>query len=73
MRQRRKNGEEIYDLKAVCKQRDPWPQPWIRVKGQRQLGSQLADKVCVSYKRPRTPVSYSLGGSLGGSWRGERE
>jgi len=45
MRQRRKNGEEICDLKAVCKQRDPWPQPWIRVKGQRQLGSQLADKV----------------------------
>merc|ERR1712183_874767 len=45
MRQRRKNGEEIYDLKAVCKQRDPWPQPWIKVKGQRQLGSQLADKV----------------------------
>merc|ERR1712168_1279905 len=31
--------------KAVCKQRDPWPQPWIKVKGQRQLGSQLADKV----------------------------
>merc|ERR1712183_582415 len=45
MRQKRKNGEEIYDLKAVCKQRDPWPQPWIKVKGQRQLGSQLADKV----------------------------
>merc|ERR1712183_411060 len=45
MRQRRKNGEEIYDLKAVCKIRDPWPQPWIKVKGQRQLGSQLADKV----------------------------
>merc|ERR1712002_1239695 len=45
MRQKRKNGEEICDLKAVCKQRDPWPQPWIKVKGQRQLGSQLADKV----------------------------
>merc|ERR1711931_578285 len=45
MRQKRKSGEEIYDLKAVCKQRDPWPQPWIKVKGQRQLGSQLADKV----------------------------
>merc|ERR1712142_782532 len=45
MRQKRKNGEEIYDLKAVCKIRDPWPQPWIKVKGQRQLGSQLADKV----------------------------
>merc|ERR1711962_1136791 len=45
MRQRRKNGEEICDLKAVCKQRDPWPQPWIKIKGQRQLGSQLADKV----------------------------
>merc|ERR1712168_436867 len=45
MRQKRKNGEEIYDLKAVCKQRDPWPQPWIKVKGKRQLGSQLADKV----------------------------
>merc|ERR1712142_1039398 len=45
MRQKRKNGEEIYDLKAVCKLRDPWPQPWIKVKGQRQLGSQLADKV----------------------------
>jgi len=45
MRQKRKNGEEIYDLKAVCKQRDPWPQPWIKIKGQRQLGSQLADKV----------------------------
>merc|ERR1712042_191716 len=45
MRQKRKNGEEIYDFKAVCKLRDPWPQPWIKVKGQRQLGSQLADKV----------------------------
>merc|ERR1719427_1975215 len=45
MRQKRKNGEEVYDLKAVCKIRDPWPQPWIKVKGQRQLGSQLADKV----------------------------
>jgi len=45
MRQKRKNGEEIYDLKAVCKVRDPWPQPWIKVKGQRQLGSDLASKV----------------------------
>merc|ERR1719234_625021 len=45
MRQRRKNGEEIYDLKAVCKVRDPWPQPWIKVKGQRQLGTDLASKV----------------------------
>merc|ERR1711931_124356 len=38
-------GEEVYDLKAVCKIRDPWPQPWIRIKGQRLLGSQLENKV----------------------------
>jgi len=45
MRQKRKNGEEVYDLKAVCKTRDPWPQPWIKIKGQRLLGSQLEAKV----------------------------
>jgi len=45
MRQKRRNGEETYDLKAVCEIRDPWPQPWIRVKGQRLLGSQLENKV----------------------------
>ena len=47
VRQKRRNGEEVYDLKAVCKERDPWPQPWIKVKNRRGLGGLIETKVCV--------------------------
>merc|ERR1719466_442109 len=69
MRQRRKNGEEVYDLKAVCEIRDPWPQPWIKVKGQRQLGSQLADKV--TGMGLMIDVDQDVGGESRGSNVGE--
>merc|ERR1712183_1186128 len=69
MRQKRKNGEEVYDLKAVCKIRDPWPQPWIKVKGQRQLGSQLADKV--TGMGLMIDVDQDVGGESRGSNVGE--
>lgn len=45
LRQRRRQGEEnVYDLKATCKIRDPWPQPWIKVKGRRLLGGLIEHK-----------------------------
>ncbi|XP_047145980.1 putative leucine-rich repeat-containing protein DDB_G0290503 isoform X2 [Hydra vulgaris] len=45
LRQRRKNGEDVYDLKVVTKMRDEWPQPWIKVKGRRGLEKLIENKV----------------------------
>ncbi|XP_065673639.1 reticulocyte-binding protein homolog 2a isoform X8 [Hydra vulgaris] len=45
LRQRRKNGEDVYDLKVVTKIRDEWPQPWIKVKGRRGLEKLIENKV----------------------------
>ena len=45
VRQKRRNGEDVYDLKAVCKIRDPWPQPWIKVKNRRGLSGLIESKV----------------------------
>jgi len=51
VRQKRRNGDEVYDLKAVCKIRDPWPQPWIKVKSRRGLSGLIESKVSSSSSR----------------------
>ena len=48
VRQKRRQGEDVYDLKAVCKIRDPWPQPWIKVKNRRGLGGLIETKVSIT-------------------------